>query len=197
MTLTIPTMIATVAFAAIAQAQEPPSSFGEPTTKYLVEFRQSHKKMFVLERYDANGKLYGRDIEEITAPVEVIDATHRKINGNEYALRGLKACPSQKVIYNSQQSWNCNAAAKDYAGAVYNNRASVILCKTLVLKPTPGVADPVSCYALVGTGIGLDPLSVSNDDDSMVFQGLASIGLAEDGKPLRPDLLQSAAIGKQ
>ena len=110
---------------------------------------------------------------------------------------GLDSCPSQKVIYNAQQTWNCKDAAKDYAGAVYNDRASVVLCKTLVLTPAPGTPDPVSCYALVGTGTNLDPYAVANNDDSMVFQGLASIGLTKDGKPLRPDLLKSAVMGKQ
>lgn len=197
MTLTIPTLIASVVFATVAQAQEAPSPFAEPTTDYLVAFREAHQKMFVLERYDAKGKLYDRNVEKITTPVNVVDAIRRKINGKEYTLRGLNACPFEKVVYNAKQTWKCSDAAKDYAGAIYNNRASVILCKTLVLKPTPGVPDPVSCYALVGTGIGLDPLAVANDDDSMVFQGLASIGLAKDGKPLRPDLLQSAVMGKQ
>lgn len=193
----VSTLIATVAFTAASVAQEAPSPFAEPTTKYLVEFRKPHEKVFVLERYDANGKLYGRDVENITTPVEIADGTHRKINGKPFVLRGLNSCPTTKVIYNAQQTWDCQAAAKDYAGAVYNNRATVILCKTLVVTSTPGTPDPVSCYALVGTGANLDPLAVSNDDDAMVFQGLASIGLSKDGNSLRPDLQQSAIMGKQ
>lgn len=197
MKLSISLIVSTVALATSSYAQEGPSPFGEPSTKYLTEFRETHKKIFVLERYDAGGKLYGRDVEEITKPIEITDGTRRTINGKEYVLRGLDSCPSQKVIYNAQQTWDCKDAAKDYAGAVYNDRASVVLCKTLVLTPTPGTPDPVSCYALVGTATSLDSYAVSNDDDSMVFQGLASIGLTKDGKPLRPDLLKSAVMGKQ
>lgn len=191
------TLLATAAFSAIAKADERPSPFNEPTVKYLGEYRQSHKKTFVLERYDASGKIANRETDEIIAPVTISDATHRTINGKELVLRGLNSCPSQKVIYNAQQTWNCKDAAKDYAGTIYNDRASVILCKTLVLNSTPGHAEPVSCYALVGSGTSSDPFAVANDDDAMVFQGLASIALSKDGKPLRPDLLKSAVMGKE
>jgi hypothetical protein len=55
----------------------------------------------------------------------------------------------------------------------------------------------VSCFARVGEGSNNDPFLVANDDDSMVFQGFARIAVDKKGKPLRPDLLESAVIGKE
>lgn len=197
MKLIVPALIAAAASMSAASAQDEPSPFAEPSAQYLSQFAEPHKKVFVLERYDASGKLVARDVDEISSPVEIIDATHRKINGVEYVLRGLTSCPSKKVIYNRVQTWDCKDAAKDDAGTIYNKRASVILCKTLVLQSTPGTPDPVSCFARVGEGSNNDPFLVANDDDSMVFQGFAQIAVDKKGKPLRPDLLESAVKGKE
>jgi hypothetical protein len=196
MKFTVAILVAAASMSA-ASAQEAPSPFAEPSVEYLGQFAEPHKKVFVLERYDAQGKLHARDLDEIRAPVEVIDAIRRKFNGIEYVLRGLTSCPSNKVTYNRVQTWDCNEAAKDDAGTIYNKRASVVLCKTLVLQSTPGKPDPVSCFARVGEGSSSDPFLVANDDDSMVFQGFAQIALDKEGRPLRPDLLKSAVLGKE
>ncbi|TIL53499.1 MAG: hypothetical protein E5Y89_30850, partial [Mesorhizobium sp.] len=81
--------------------------------------------------------------------MDIRSATERVINGVTYRLRGLTACPKPRITYKAQQ-WDCTKAVQDYDAAVYNTRASVILCKTLVLKSQSGVPDAVSCFALVG-----------------------------------------------
>lgn len=189
-------LLATVLSTTGGLTQETPSPFDTPSVEYLSQFAVAHKKVFVLERYDGQGKLYTRDVDDLSAPVEIIDATRRAINGAQYVLRGLTSCPFAKVIYNRVQTWDCKDAAKDYAGSIYNKRASIVLCKTLVLQSTPGTPDPVSCYARVGDGTQSDRYKVTNDDDSMVFLGFAQIGLSKEGEPLRPDLLSSAVLGK-
>ena len=60
----------------------------------------------------------------------------------------------------------------------------------------PGAAEPSSCFALVGDN-RIDPFDVVNDDDTMVFLGLASIVTGSDGKMMRPDLAASEALSKQ
>lgn len=72
----------------------------------------------------------------------------------------------------------------------------MVLCKTLVLNPVLGAAEPSSCFALVGDN-RIDPFDVVNDDDTMVFLGLASIVTSADGKMMRPDLAASEALSKQ
>jgi len=197
---TVMKLVATALVAAStsgASAQESPTPFAEPSVEYLGQFAEPHKKIFVLERYDAQGKLHARDLDEIAAPIEVVDAIRRKINGVEYTLRGLTSCPYSKVRYNRVQTWDCEDAARDDAGTIYNKRASVVLCKTLVLQSVRGFPDPVSCFARVGEGSSNDPFSVAYDDDSMVFQGFAQITSDNERKPLRPDLLKSAVLGKE
>ncbi len=170
--------------------------FQPPSAKYLQQFVKPGQKIFVYERYDANGKLYQRDAKPLATPVEITSATERVINGVQYRLRGLTACPHQTITYENEK-WDCTKAAEDYATAIYNNRASVVLCKTLVLKSKAGVPDAVSCFALVGAGDTNDPYSVSYDDDSMVFLHMAAIGKNKDGKSLRPDLEKSSGLGQQ
>jgi len=169
--------------------------FQQPSAAYLKQFVKPGQKLFVYERYDANGKLYQRDASPLTGPVEIPSATERVINGTSYRLRGLTACPSQTITYQTEER-DCTKAAQDYADAIYNNRASVVLCKTLVLKSKTGVPDAVSCFALVGAGDANDPYSVSYDDDSMVFLHMAVIGKNKDGKSLRPDLEKSSGLGQ-
>lgn len=169
--------------------------FRQPSAAYLKQFVKPGPKLFVYERYDANGKLYQRDAGPLTGPVEIPSATERVINGVSYRLRGLNACPSRTITYEAEE-WDCTKAARDYANAIYNNRASIVLCKTLVLKSKADVADAVSCFALVGAGDANDPYAVSYDDDSMVFLHMAMIGKNKDGKSLRPDLEKSSSLGK-
>ncbi|MBN9244881.1 MAG: hypothetical protein J0I98_19020 [Mesorhizobium sp.] len=170
--------------------------FQQPSAKYLQQFVKAGEKVFVYERYDANGKLYQRDVAPLTAPVEIKSATERVINGVPYRLRGLSACPSPIITYENED-WDCTKAAQDYENAIYNNRASVVLCKTLVLKSEAHVPDAVSCFALVGAGDANDPYSVSYDDDAMVFLHMAAIGKNKEGRSLRPDLEKSSGLGRQ
>lgn len=165
--------------------------YAEPAVAYLRQFAQKGQKAFVLERYDADGTLVARTVEPagdivIDGPVE------RTIAGHRIKLRGLDACPTRDVIYNRVQTWTCVDAARDYADAIYNKRASVILCKTNLLASTADQPVPASCFLLAG-GDG-EPLRTINDDDSMVFLGLASIGRLPDGRSRRPDLDNSQRL---
>lgn len=176
-----------------ALAQETP--FEQPSVDYLSRFAKDGQKVFVYERYDAQGKLTDRQVTPLTGKVQSPDATRRIINGTEYRLRGLQSCPSPKVTYQTEE-WDCRKAVQDYNDAIYNNRGRVTLCKTLALKSVPGKHDPVSCFTLVGKGIEGDVASVNYDDDYQVFSGFAAIRNNKEGKPLRPDLLHSKDLGK-
>lgn len=168
--------------------------YAEPSPEYLHQFAEQGAKTFVLERFDAAGKLVARSMEKLDGNVEIGGPVERTIAGQRVSLRGLTACPTEKVVYNRVQRWNCVDAARDYADAVYNRRASVILCKTLVLTSARGEAIPASCFVLVG-GKG-EPFKTVNDDDSMVFLGVATIGRTEDGRSRRPDLEPSQSLSR-
>lgn len=183
-------LIGSVSFA-VAEGENP---YVEPSPEYLRQFAAQGSKAFVLERYDAEGKLAARSVEKLEGQVEIDGPVHRTIAGRKIALRGLTACPSETVVYNRVQTWNCTEAARDYTDAVYNRRASVILCKTLLLAPADGQTTPASCFVLVG-GKG-EPFKTANDDDSMVFLGLAAIGRTPDGRSRRPDLEVSQSLSR-
>lgn len=178
----------------LAQSDHKPDAYGEPTKAYLSQFKADVGRVFVYERFDVKGALVQRDVKSISGSVLINSATERSINGVGYRLRGLRACPTASVTYQAEE-WDCQKAANDYAAAVYS-RASVVLCKTLVLKSEAGQQDPVSCFALLGTGNAVEPYTVYNDDDAMVFLGLASIGRNNAGKSLRPDLELSDTLGE-
>lgn len=173
-----------------------PNAFVQPSKDYMVQFAKPGEKVFVYERYDAKGALYQRDVTALAPPIKVPSATERVINGVTYRLRGLAACPKPRITYKTEE-WDCTKAAQDYEGAIYNSRASVVLCKTLVLQSKTGEPDAVSCFSLVGAGDANDPYTVAYDDDEMVFFDMAAIGRNKDGKSLRPDLDHSADLGKQ
>jgi hypothetical protein len=177
-----------------AQNVAQPDAYGEPTKEYLLQFKADVGRVFVYERFDVKGVLVQRDAKSLSGPVLIKTATERSINGVGYRLRGLRACPTAIVTYEAEK-WDCEKAADDYATAVYN-RASVVLCKTLVLKSEAGQRDPVSCFALLGAGNAVEPYTVYNDDDAMVFLGLADIGRNNAGKSLRPDLERSESLGE-
>ncbi len=183
----------TVAYAAGADA---PSAFAQPSEHYLLQFAKPGEKVFVYERYDAKGALFQRDAAALVGRVKVPSATERVVNGVTYRLRGPSACPKPKITYKTQQ-WDCAKAAQDYEETIYNDRASVVLCKTLVLQSKKGEPDAVSCFSLVGAGNANDPYNVAYDDDEMVFFDMAAIGRNKDGKSLRPDLEHSADLGGQ
>ncbi|WP_159952629.1 hypothetical protein [Rhizobium sp. 18065] len=183
-------VLLSTAFWCETRAQEAPSPFSEPSIGYLHQFAGASERVFIFERYDAEGKLVARDVKALTEPVVIDGASRRTIGGYAISLRGLVECPQKEVTYNRKQRWACEKAAADYMGAIYNRRASVILCKTLVLRSLRKEPDPSSCFALVG-GKNSDPLMVVNDDDAMVFLGLASIGKTDGGASRRPDLLHS------
>ncbi|KSV81672.1 hypothetical protein N181_28045 [Sinorhizobium fredii USDA 205] len=168
--------------------------YREPAANYLRQFAEDDGQVFVLERFDANGRLVKRSVDKLSAKVSIDSATDRTIAGRKIRLRGLTGCPTEKVIYNRQQMWACLDAARDYAGTIYNERASVILCKTLVLRPEDDQPLPSSCFALVG-GQG-EPFRIVNDDDSMVFLGLAAIERTADGQSRRPDLEGTQALSQ-
>lgn len=177
--------------AAVAEGEDP---YAEPSPEYLRQFSEQRGKAFVLERYDAEGRLVARSIETLEGRVGIDGPVNRTIGGRSFALRGLNACPTKNVIYNRVQTWSCADAARDYADAVYNRRANVILCKTLVLTAAGDEAIPASCFVLAG-GNG-EPFRTVNDDDSMVFLGLADIGRTEDGRSRRPDLEASQSLSQ-
>ena len=189
-------VLLTVTAVGAAVGQEAPNAFSEPSPAYLAQFLKPGVHQFVLERFDAKGALHERSVEDLTTTVKIRSATQRQLSGHLIELRGLKSCPDDPVVYNGQQKWACKDAAADYMNAIYNERASVVLCKTLVLNPVPGAAEPSSCFALVGDN-KIDPFDVVNDDDTMVFLGLASIVTGSDGKMMRPDLAASEALSKQ
>jgi hypothetical protein len=179
-----------------AGGQEAPNAFSEPSPAYLEQFLKPGMRQFVLERFDAKGALHERSVEDLTTAVMIQSATQRRFNGHLIELRGLASCPNDPVTYSGRRGWSCKDAAADYMNAIYNERASVVLCKTLVLNPMQGEAEPSSCFALVGDN-KIDPFDVVNDDDAMVFLGLAGISVSADGMPMRPDLAGSAALSKQ
>ncbi len=176
---------------ALAEGEGP---YAEPSANYLRRFAEQGVKVFVLERFDAEGRLVARSTERLEEAVGIEGPTGRTIAGQRISLRGLTACPAEKVVYNSVQTWRCADAARDYAEAVYNRRGSVILCKTLLLAPEGGETIPASCFVLVG-GDG-EPFRTVNDDDSMVFLGLANIGRTPDGRSRRPDLEASQSLSR-
>lgn len=176
---------------ALAEGEDP---YAEPSPKYLRRFAEEGARVFVLERFDADGELVARSAEKLETKVEIDGPVGRTIAGHKIGLRGLTACPTDKVVYNRVQTWPCVDAARDYAEAVYNRRGSVILCKTLLLAPEGGETIPASCFLLVG-GAG-EPYRTVNDDDSMVFLGLAAIGRTEDGRSRRPDLEASQSLSR-
>ncbi|WQO68969.1 hypothetical protein U8C40_28920 (plasmid) [Sinorhizobium medicae] len=176
---------------AIAEGEDP---YAEPSPNYLRQFTEQGARTFVLERFDAEGKLVARSVERLDGKVKIDGSIKRTIGGREISLRGLTACPTENVVYNRVQTWKCADAARDYAEAVYNRRASVILCKTLVLTPAGGETIPASCFVLVG-GNG-EPFRTVNDDDGMVFLGLATIGRTKDGRSRRPDLEESQSLSR-
>lgn len=182
--------------AAYAAGADAPNAFAQPSEHYLLQFAKPGEKVFVYERYDAKGALFQRDAATLSSPVKASSATERVINGVAYRLRGLAACPNPKITYKTQ-AWDCTKAAQDYEEGIYNHRASVVLCKTLVLQSKKGEPDAVSCFSLVGAGNTNDPYNVAYDDDEMVFFGMAAIGRNKDGKSLRPDLEHSADLGGQ
>ncbi len=168
--------------------------YAEPVPSYLRKFAEDGEKVFVLERFDAGGSLVDRSIERVSGEIIINGAVERRIAGYEIQLRGLTGCPTETVTYNRVQTWTCTDAARDYAGVIYNKRAHVILCKTLMLSTTQGQAIPASCFVLVG-GDG-EPFRTVNDDDSMVFLGLAEIGKTADGRSRRPDLEHAQSLSK-
>ena len=176
---------------AIAEGKD---AYAEPSPNYLRQFAEQGARTFVLERFDAEGKLVTQSVERLDGKAEIDGSIKRTIGGQEISLRGLTACPTENVVYNRVQTWKCADAARDYADAIYNRRASVILCKTLVLTPAGGAAIPASCFVLVG-GNG-EPFRTVNDDDSMVFLGLAAIGRTKDGRSRRPDLEESQSLSR-
>lgn len=186
-------LLSTAFSGGIACAQEVPNAFSEPSTAYLSQFRNSGVRQFILERYDANGALHERTVEVLRQGVKIFSATRRQFNNHVIDLRGLQPCPRDLVFYSGRTDWKCKDAAADYMTAIYNERASVVLCKTLVLNPDPGEVTPSSCFSLVGDN-KLDPFDVVNDDDTMVFLGLAGISVSADGRSLRPDLAASKAL---
>lgn len=175
----------------LADGEDP---YAEPSPEYLRQFAEQGAKAFVLERYDVDGKLVARSVEKLEGPVDIDSPVERTVAGQRISLRGLDACTTETVVYNRVQTWSCQDAARDYADAVYNRRASVILCKTLVLAPAGSEAVPASCFVLVGGGG--EPFKTVNDDDSMVFLGLASIGRTQDGRSRRPDLEASQSLSR-
>lgn len=178
----------------LAQDLEKPDPYAQPSKEYLAQFKADAGKVFVYERFDAKGVLVKRDVTALSGPVAIGGSIERSINGVSYRLRGLRACPNPKVTYQAEE-WDCQKAAVDYGTAVYG-RASVVLCKTLVLKSEPGKQDPASCFALLGAGNRVDPYKAYNDDDAMVFLGLADIGKNSAGQSLRPDLAHSKTLGE-
>jgi hypothetical protein len=168
--------------------------YEEPMPSYLRQFAKEGGKVFVLERYDAEGRLVDRSFERVGDEISIDGAVERRIAGYDIQLRGLNSCPAQTVTYNRVQTWTCIDAVRDYAGAIYNKRAHVILCKTLMLSTAQGQAIPASCFVLVG-GDG-EPYRTVNDDDSMVFLGLAEIGKTPDGRSRRPDLEHAQLLSK-
>lgn len=193
-----PKIIASVAFllgpGLAASAAEGVDPYAEPPPRYLRQFAVEGAKIFVLERFDAAGILAARTVERLTSDAIIDGPIERGLAGWRIRLRGLSPCPTDRVVYNRIQVWSCADAAQDYAGAVYNRRASVVLCKTLVLDEDRDQVLPASCFLLVG-GEG-EPLRTVNDDDSMVFLGLAAIGRTPDGRSRRPDLEASLALSR-
>lgn len=177
-----------------ASAAEGEDPYAEPSPRYLRQFAVQGAKVFVLERFDANGNLAARTVERLTSDAIIEGPIERWLAGWRIRLRGLSPCPADPVVYNRVQVWRCADAARDYAGAIYNRRASVVLCKTLVLDEDRDQALPASCFLLVGSDG--EPLRTVYDDDSMVFLGLAAIGRAPDGRSRRPDLAASQALSR-
>lgn len=168
--------------------------YAEPLPDYLRQFAEDGAKVFVFERFDAEGTMVDRSIERVSGEIFIDGAVERRIAGYDIQLRGLNGCPAQTVTYNRVQTWTCIDAVRDYAGAIYNKRAHVILCKTLMLSTARGQTIPASCFVLVG-GDG-EPYRTVNDDDSMVFLGLAEIGKTPDGRSRRRDLEHAQLLSK-
>lgn len=177
-----------------APAADGEDPYAEPPPRYLRQFAAEGARIFVLERFDAAGNLAARTVERLTGATKIGGPIERGLAGWRIRLRGLSPCPADPVVYNRVQVWRCADAAQDYAGAIYNRRASVVLCKTLVLDENRGQALPASCFLLVG-GDG-EPLRTVNDDDSMVFLGLAAIAQTSDGRSRRPDLDAAQALSR-
>ena len=177
-----------------ASAAEGVDPYAQPSPRYLRQFSVEGAKMFVLERFDADGNLAARTVKTLTSDAIIDGPIERGLAGWRIRLRGLNPCPADPVVYNRVQVWRCADAAQDYAGAVYNRRASVVLCKTLVLNEDRAQVLQASCFLLVG-GEG-EPLRTVHDDDSMVFLGLAAIARTSDGRSRRPDLEASQALSR-
>lgn len=188
--LAILSMLPSASFA-IEMGEHP---YEEPMPSYLREFAKEGGKVFVLERFDAEGRLVERSIDRVSGEITITGPVERRIAGHDVQLRGLNGCPTKTVTYNRVQTWTCIDAVRDYAGAIYNRRAHVILCKTLMLSTAQGQAIPASCFVLVG-GDG-EPYRTVNDDDSMVFLGLAEIEKTPAGRLRRPDLERAQSLSK-
>ena len=97
---------------ALSAGEDP---YAEPSPEYLRQFAEQGAKTFVLERFDAGGKLVARSVERLDRNVEIGGPVERTIAGRRISLRGLSACPTERVVYNRVQTWSCVDAVRGLA----------------------------------------------------------------------------------
>ncbi len=99
---------------AIAEDEDP---YAEPSPTYLRQYRQEGAKTFVLERFDADGRLVARSAERLEGKVAIGGPVERTIGGQKIALRGLTACPTDCPSSNDLRLfglWKIGVSGSDF-----------------------------------------------------------------------------------
>lgn len=161
---------------------------------YVRSLAAPGKTVLVMEYSDATGAVVERKGYASADGFEAISGTQFRVNANTVVkLYGLEPCSGDMV----NQSEGFTGKCADWALSGLNTELEnpkVIYCRAFVSEQNAAEQD-ASCYLYVYFPGAMD--SVYNLEEQLVSTGFLRLERDRAGNLLRPDLEESAAIGKE
>lgn len=185
-----PSVMALVAMAAMVTAAHGIEAVDD---SYVRSLAAAGKTVLVMEYSDAAGLVVARKGYASADGFKPISGTAFRINASTTVnLYGLESCNGDMVNLKEDFTGTCSDWALEGLTVELTN-PKVIFCRAFVSEQNAKEQD-ASCYVYVYFPGAMD--SVYNLEEQLVSTGFLRLERDRAGNPLRPDLEDSAQIGK-
>ncbi|MBB3917206.1 hypothetical protein EFB14_24040 [Rhizobium fabae] len=179
--------------AATAMSSSPTLAAGVVDEPYVKSLAAAGKTVLVIEYYDGNRKVVGRQGFASATGFKAASPTDIRVDDKvRLHLYGVEPCAGEMVNRKENFAGRCDDFAQTQLEILLRN-PKVLFCRAFVSEEHAPTQD-ATCFGYYNFPGTLD--TVENLEEQLVSLGALRLAKKPDGLPMRPDLAEAEKIGR-
>lgn len=179
--------------AAATMSSSPALAAGVVDDAYVKSLAAPGKTVLVIEYYDGNRKVVGRQGFASVSGFKAASPTDIRVDDRiRLHLYGVEPCAGEMVNRQENFAGRCEGFAQTRL-EILLKRPKVLFCRAFVSEEHASTQD-ATCFGYYNFPGTLD--TVENLEEQLVSLGALRLAKKPDGSPMRPDLAEAEKIGR-